>query len=46
MSSQQQSQSNIQAGRNGGGKDTTGMSSQDKQRTDREVNQGKREANR
>jgi hypothetical protein len=46
MSSQQQSQSNIQTGRNGGRVDTTGTSSQDKQRINREVNQGKREANR
>lgn len=46
MSNQQQTQSNIQTGRNGGYVDTTGMSSQDKQRTDREVNQGKRETNR
>ena len=46
MNSQNQTDRNIQTGRNGGYEDTTGMSSQDKQRTDREVNQGRRETNR
>ena len=46
MSNQQQSDQNRQTGRNGGYVSTHGMPSGQAQQTDRDVNQGKREANR
>jgi hypothetical protein len=45
-SSQQQYNQNFNNGYNGGGTDTNGMSSQQKQQTDKAVNDGKKAANR
>lgn len=46
MSSQQQRDSNYQTGYQGGNVNTNGMSWQQKQQTDADVNRGKKDANR